>query len=73
MPQERLRGNPRSFVKLGNEVEAEIHDVRLDKTKVSQSATADPAGLDADFMNAASVRVLRVRDGRHVRWPQARK
>ena len=35
------------------EVKAEIHHVRCDKTKVSQSATADPAGLDADFMNAA--------------------
>ena len=39
--------------KSGNEVKAEIHDVRRDKTKVSQSATADTAGLDADFMNAA--------------------
>ena len=38
---------------LVSEVKADIHDVRRDKTKVSQSATADPAGLDADFMNAA--------------------
>ena len=48
--------------KPGSEVKTEVHDVRRDKTKVIQSAglnrlgspmpTADPAGLDADLMNA---------------------
>ena len=40
-------------LELGNEVKAEMHDVRRDRTKMNQSATADPAGLDADFLNAA--------------------
>ena len=31
-------GRPQEFLKLGNEVEAEAHDVRLDNTKVDQSA-----------------------------------
>ena len=31
-------GKPQEFLKLGSEVEAEVHDVRLDSTKVDQSA-----------------------------------